>query len=131
MHFPIISMWPTRLHHHRYNYEVKSYSLGNDQQTFSKITIKSKKAYSKAQKAAGSTAVHEGKSVEVSSPDGHKFLVINEDIAGPNPITEVAVNVEDLGRSLGKAFTIRSRRPHRVLTSLHLFICYPSSSLLV
>ena len=89
--------------HHRYNYEVKSYSLGND---FNKITIKSKAAYSKAEKLAGCTKVHEGQSVEVSSPDGHKFLVINEDIDGPNPITEVAVNVEDLGISLGEAFIV-------------------------
>jgi hypothetical protein len=40
--------------------------------------------------------------VEVTSPDGQLFRVINDDVPGPNPFTEVALNVEDLDKSLGE-----------------------------
>ena len=46
-----------------------------------------------------------GEAVEVVSPDGHRFVVLNADVSGPNPIIEVAINVEDLSKSIGEDHT--------------------------
>lgn len=46
--------------------------------------------------------VEEGRVVEVQSPEGHTFRVVNEDIKGPNPVSEITLNVEDLEKSLGE-----------------------------
>lgn len=43
----------------------------------------------------------DSKSIEVSAPDGYKFIVVNEDVEGC-PITEMTLNVSDLQKSIGK-----------------------------
>lgn len=39
--------------------------------------------------------------VSLISPDGYKFIVHEEDVPGTNPVTEVALHVQDLNKSLG------------------------------
>ncbi|GAX76121.1 hypothetical protein CEUSTIGMA_g3564.t1 [Chlamydomonas eustigma] len=78
-----------------YNYSVKKYDIGND---FNSITICKTDAFKAAKNMGGQL---EGeKTCKVISPDGYKFVVTNMDVSGPNPITEIALNVEDLDRSL-------------------------------
>jgi len=82
-----------------YNYSVKSYDLGND---FNGITISSRKVFQNlSSKGAGAAVPGRGSStLQVASPDGYIFHVVDEDVAGPNPVTEVALHVTDLKASL-------------------------------
>jgi len=40
--------------------------------------------------------------VNITSPDGYEFIVQDEDVSGPNPVTQVTLHVQDLSKSLGK-----------------------------
>jgi len=80
-----------------YNYNVKSYELGND---FHSMTIKRKDVYAAVQAAGCGTPASDGKGLAVKDPEGHTFVVVDEDVEGPNPVTEVALNVADLGNAL-------------------------------
>lgn len=79
-----------------YNYNVKSYNVGND---YSSITICNKDVFHSLQANGVGKPVQDRKAIETISPDGHKFI-ITDGVAGSNPITEIALNVEDLERSL-------------------------------
>lgn len=61
-----------------YNYNVHKYDLGND---FEGITIYSKKAVDKAKNSSFKTEQQEKYTV-ITSPDGYKFYLANEDPAG-------------------------------------------------
>ncbi len=49
--------------------------------------------------------VLKGLAVEVRTPDGLRFIVIDEEPAGPSAIMEISLNVGDLKRSLGGSRT--------------------------
>ncbi|XP_030379083.1 glyoxalase domain-containing protein 4 [Scaptodrosophila lebanonensis] len=79
-----------------YNYGVKSYELGND---FGGLTIRSSGVLARA-------AEHdyplnkEGDLNVLSSPDGYKFYIIDEEEAeGNDPVKQVALNVTNLDAS--------------------------------
>ena len=55
-----------------------------------------------AQAAATPTACEgSAPALEVAAPDGYRFVVVDEDAAGPCPITQVCLHVSDLQKSLG------------------------------
>ncbi|KXZ50889.1 hypothetical protein GPECTOR_14g138 [Gonium pectorale] len=84
-----------------YNYGVKSYQLGND---YEAITIHSKRVYANLVAQGLGTPLTRGSGapvLEVAAPDGYRFHVVDADPStGPCPVTELALNVSDLERSL-------------------------------
>lgn len=69
------------------------------------------------------TPALDGKAVQVTSPEGHRFVVYNEDTPGPNPVTEVALHVEDLSRSLGKCLLACATAGHAVCDNCIITAC--------
>lgn len=82
-----------------YNYDVQGYVYGND---FSSITIYSRQAVSNARQFLDKNflVADNGNSVTVSSPDGHRFILIDEDVyPGDDPVRVLSLNVSNLKKS--------------------------------
>ncbi|KAH8408831.1 hypothetical protein KR009_001871 [Drosophila setifemur] len=80
-----------------YNYGVSSYEMGND---FGGVTIHSTEILSRAAKHSYPVQKVEGKLGSLlTSPDGYKFFVIDQQSAGSDPVQAVELHVTNLGRS--------------------------------
>lgn len=84
-----------------YNYDVQGYIYGND---FSSITIRSRQAVANARQSLDPIYIDRNDadqtSMTVRSPDGHRFILIDEDVpAGDDPVQCLSLHVSDLNRS--------------------------------
>jgi catechol 2,3-dioxygenase-like lactoylglutathione lyase family enzyme len=82
-----------------YNYDVEGYKYGND---FSSITIYSRQAVSNARQFLDKSFIEKDniQSVTVHSPDGHRFILIDEDVyPGEDPVRRLTLNVSNLKKS--------------------------------
>ncbi|XP_064613163.1 LOW QUALITY PROTEIN: glyoxalase domain-containing protein 4-like [Liolophura sinensis] len=82
-----------------YNYGIGSYKLGTD---FRGITIHSKKVIENAQKN-GYPVTEEGDKKVVISPDGYRFIVVDEDVrevSKYDPVKKVTLASSDLKKSV-------------------------------
>ncbi|KAJ8312286.1 hypothetical protein KUTeg_009659 [Tegillarca granosa] len=77
-----------------YNYGIGTYKLGND---FRGITIHSKQVLENAKKH-GYPVSKENDNNVVKSPDGHKFIIIEEESQG-DPVKKVSLGSSDLEKS--------------------------------
>lgn len=78
-----------------YNYGIGTYKLGND---FRGITIHSKQVLENAKKH-GYPVSKENDNNVVKSPDGHKFIIIEEESQG-DPVKKVSLGSSDLEKSV-------------------------------
>lgn len=80
-----------------YNYGVTSYDMGND---FGGVTIHSKDILSRAAQHSYPVGQTEGKQGSLlTSPDGYKFYIIDQNPAGSDPVQSVELNVSSLQNS--------------------------------
>jgi len=82
-----------------YNYDVQGYKYGND---FQSITIYNRQAVANARQFLDEKFIEadNGKSVTVLSPDGHRFVLVDEDVRpGYDPVRILSVNVSNLTKS--------------------------------
>lgn len=82
-----------------YNYDVQGYIYGND---FSSITIYNRQAVSNARQFLDKKFLEKdtAQSVTVRSPDGHHFILIDEDVyPGVDPVRVLSLNVSNLKTS--------------------------------
>lgn len=85
-----------------FNYDVQGYVYGND---FSSITIRNRQAVANARQFLDSIFIDRNDpnetSMTVRSPDGHRFILIDEDVpVGDDPIQCLSLNVFNLKRSI-------------------------------
>ncbi|UJR27895.1 hypothetical protein I4U23_009159 [Adineta vaga] len=81
-----------------YNYDVQGYKYGND---FASITIHSRQAIINAQKFLDKSQMQsDSKSLVISSPDGHRIILIDKDIEkDEDPVKCLSLNVYNLKKS--------------------------------
>ena len=84
-----------------FNYEVQGYIYGND---FASITIRNRQAVAAARRSLDPIYIDRNdtnqSSITVRSPDGHRFILIDEDVPpGEDPVQCLSLNVSNLQRS--------------------------------
>ncbi|CAF0937274.1 unnamed protein product [Adineta ricciae] len=82
-----------------YNYDVEGYIYGDD---LSAVTIYSRQAVANAQQFLDKKYIESDnkESLIIHSPDGHRFILIDEDIyPGQDPVRCLSLNVSDLNKS--------------------------------
>ncbi|CAF3586693.1 unnamed protein product [Rotaria socialis] len=83
-----------------YNYDVEGYEYGND---FSSVTIRNRQAVGNARQLLDKKFIEtdNSQSIIVRSPDGHRFILINDDVSpGGNPVQCLSLNVSNLKKSV-------------------------------
>jgi catechol 2,3-dioxygenase-like lactoylglutathione lyase family enzyme len=85
-----------------YNYDVQGYKYGND---FSSVTIRSRQAVSNARQFLDKKFIETDdvnkQSITIRSPDGHRFILIDEDVhPGDDPVQCLSLNVSNLKKSI-------------------------------
>ncbi|CAF4529035.1 unnamed protein product [Rotaria socialis] len=76
-----------------YNYDVEGYEYGND---FSSVTIRNRQAVGNARQLLDKKFIEtdNSQSIIVRSPDGHRFILINDDVSpGGNPVQCLSLNI--------------------------------------
>ena len=83
-----------------YNYDVEGYTYGND---FSSVTICNRQAIVNARQFLDKKFIEQDdtQSMIIRSPDGHRFILINENIDPSNdPVQCLSLNVSNLKKSI-------------------------------
>jgi catechol 2,3-dioxygenase-like lactoylglutathione lyase family enzyme len=82
-----------------YNYDVEGYNYGNE---FASVTIHSRQAVTNARQYLEKKFIETDnkQSVTIRSPDGHRFILIDEDVhPGDDPVRCLSLNVSNLKKS--------------------------------
>lgn len=84
-----------------YNYDVQGYKYGND---LASLTIRNRQAVANARQSLDNTFIDRDdtnqQSLTVRSPDGQRFVLIDEDVApGEDPVQTLSLNVSNLTKS--------------------------------
>lgn len=85
-----------------YNYDVQGYEYGNE---FASVTIRNRQAVANARQSLDKkyldTNDSSSNSISVRSPDGHRFILIDDDVAaGEDPVQCLSLNVSNLKKSV-------------------------------
>jgi catechol 2,3-dioxygenase-like lactoylglutathione lyase family enzyme len=83
-----------------HNYDVQGYEYGND---FSSITIRHRQAVANARQFLDKKFIETDnkQSITVHSPDGHRFILIDEDVRpGDDPVQCLSLNASNLKKSI-------------------------------
>jgi len=109
-----------------YNYEVEGYQYGND---FSSVTIRSREAVTNAYRLLDPKSIEsyndDKKSIIIRSPDGHKFILINDDVKpGNDPVQRLSLNVSNLNKSIDYYTRLLKMKIVEQKTNNHVILCY-------